>query len=216
MITPRSALKFDLFADASRKRKLDTNGDPLQVIAEHIDFAHLATLVDAFIERSDGHKGARPAYPTEVMVRILVLKRLYNLADEQMEYQLLDRMSYQRFCLLQNSMNVPDRNTVWRFSERIRADGATALFQAVAHSCTTTAVSPEVDRPLMRRWCKRPRQRMGSRPCPQLVFLIRRANSGYTPVLCNNASAHQRPKAFVNGVKSPKTKPWLLAAARAL
>ncbi len=82
MITPRSALKFDLFADASRKRKLDTNGDPLQVIAEHIDFAHLATLVDAFIERSDGHKGGRPAYPTEVMVRILVLKRLYNLAVE--------------------------------------------------------------------------------------------------------------------------------------
>ena len=116
MITPRSALKFDLFADASRKRKLDTNGDPLQVIAQHIDFAHLAALVEAFIERSDGRKGGRPPYPTEVMVRILVLKRLYNLSDEQMEYQLLDRMSYQRFCLLQNSMNVPDRNTIWRFA----------------------------------------------------------------------------------------------------
>ena len=35
-----------------------------------------------------------------VMVRILILKYLYNLSDEQMEYQLLDRMSYQRFCLL--------------------------------------------------------------------------------------------------------------------
>ena len=48
MTTPRSALKFDLFADASRKRKLDTNGDPLQVMAEHIDFAQLAALVEAF------------------------------------------------------------------------------------------------------------------------------------------------------------------------
>jgi IS5 family transposase len=27
-----------------------------------------------------------------------MLKRLYNLYDEQMEYQILDRMSYQRFC----------------------------------------------------------------------------------------------------------------------
>lgn len=26
------------------------------------------------------------------MVRVLVLKRLYNLSDEQMEYQVLDRM----------------------------------------------------------------------------------------------------------------------------
>ena len=97
MITPRSALKFDLFAEASRKRKIDEVGDPLQVIAKHIDFTALAHLVDAIIERSDGSKGGRPAYPTEVMVRVLVLKRLYNLSDEQMEYQLLDRGSYQRF-----------------------------------------------------------------------------------------------------------------------
>ena len=131
MITPRSALKFDLFAEASRKRKIDEVGDPLQVIAQHIDFTALATLVDAFIERSDGRKGGRPAYPTEVMVRVMVLKRLYNLSDEQMEYQLLDRMSYQRFCLLQDSMNVPDRNTIWRFGERMGVDGATALLQGV-------------------------------------------------------------------------------------
>lgn len=131
MITPRSALKFDLFADASRQHKRDEMGDPLQVIARHIDFAELARLVDALIERGDGRKGGRPAYPSEVMVRILVLKRLYNLSDEQMEYQLLDRTSYQRFCLLQDAMNVPDRNTIWRFGERLGVDGATALFQGV-------------------------------------------------------------------------------------
>jgi len=49
------------------------------------------------------------------MVRILVLKRLYNLSDEQMEYQLLDRMSYQRFCGLEDAMNIPDRTTIWTF-----------------------------------------------------------------------------------------------------
>ncbi|GKS97696.1 hypothetical protein AVAK2825_24195 [Acidovorax sp. SUPP2825] len=48
-----------------------------------------------------------------------------------MEYQLLDRMSYQRFCLLQDAMNIPDRNTLWRFAQRIGVDGATALFQGV-------------------------------------------------------------------------------------
>ena len=70
MITLRSALKFDLFAEASRK--IDANGDPLQVIALHIDFALFATLVDAFIQHSDARKGGRPVYPTEVMVRVLV------------------------------------------------------------------------------------------------------------------------------------------------
>lgn len=131
MITPRSALKFDLFAEASRQHKRDEVGDPLQAIARHIDFGELAGLVDALIERGDGRKGGRPAYPTEVMVRILVLKRLYNLSDEQMEYQLLDRASYQRFCLLQDAMNVPDRNTIWRFGERLGVEGVTALLQGV-------------------------------------------------------------------------------------
>lgn len=55
---------------------------------------------DGIVGRADARKGGRLAYPTEVMARVLVLKRLYNLPDEQMEYQLLDRMSYQCFCLL--------------------------------------------------------------------------------------------------------------------
>ncbi len=128
MIPARSALKFHLFAQAHKR---DALGDPLQVIARHIDFAELARLVDALTERGDGRKGGPPAYPTEVMVRILVLKRLYNLSHEQMEYQLPDRASYQRFCLLQDAMNVPDRNTIWRFGERLGVDGATVLFQGV-------------------------------------------------------------------------------------
>ncbi|CAI08929.1 putative transposase, fragment [Aromatoleum aromaticum EbN1] len=77
-------------------------------------------------------QGGRPPYPTETMVRILVLKRLYNLSDEQMEYQLLDRMSYKRFCGLANATNVPDRTTVWTFENRIGEAGAKALFDGVS------------------------------------------------------------------------------------
>ena len=127
----RSAIKFDLFADAARKHKIETLGDPLQVIAQHIDFAHLTQVIDELLPRGDAAKGGRPPYPTEVMVRILILKHLYNLSDEQMEYQLLDRMSYQRFCLLTDSANIPDRNTIWHYQQRLGVDGVTALFQAV-------------------------------------------------------------------------------------
>ncbi len=48
MPQPRSAVKFDLFAGDARKRKIESLGDPLQIIARHIDFAALAGLVDAF------------------------------------------------------------------------------------------------------------------------------------------------------------------------
>lgn len=128
---PRSAIKFDLFADAARKHKIETLGDPLQTIARHIDFDHLTQVIDQLLPRGDATKGGRPPYPTEVMVRILILKYLYKLSDEQAEYQLLDRMSYQRFCLLTDSANIPDRNIIWRYQQRLGADGAAALFQAL-------------------------------------------------------------------------------------
>ena len=103
----RSDLKLDLFADAARKQKIESLGDLLQVIARHIDFDHLTQVIDQLLPRGAARRGRRPAYPTAVMVRILILKCLYNLSDEQMEYQLLDRMSYQRFCLLADSVNDP-------------------------------------------------------------------------------------------------------------
>lgn len=128
----RSAIKTDLFADEHHRRKIDSLGDPLIEIESHIDFAALAAEVDQVAPRPVSTQGGRPPYPTETMVRILVLKRLYNLSDEQMEYQLLDRMSYKRFCGLANATNVPDRTTVWTFENRIGVSGAKALFDGVS------------------------------------------------------------------------------------
>jgi len=130
-IPSRSAVKPDLFADAAHQRKIESLGDPLQLIAQHIDFAHLTQTIDDLLPRGDTRRGGRPPYPTEVMVRILVLKHLYKLSDEQTEYQLLDRMSYRRFCLLQGSATIPDRNTIWLYQQRLGIDGVTALFQAM-------------------------------------------------------------------------------------
>ena len=129
---PRSAIKTDLFADDQHRKKIDSLGDPLAEIESYIDFAALAAEVDRIAPRPVSPQGGRPPYPTETMVRILVLKRLYNLSDEQMEYQLLDRMSYKRFCGLANATNVPDRTTVWTFENRIGEAGAKALFDGVS------------------------------------------------------------------------------------
>lgn len=127
----RTAIKTDLFADEHHRKKIDTLGDPLAEIESYIDFAALATEVDRVAPRPVSPQGGRPPYPTETMVRILVLKRLYNLSDEQMEYQLLDRMSYKRFCGLANAVNIPDRTTVWTFENRIGEAGAKVLFDGV-------------------------------------------------------------------------------------
>lgn len=128
----RSAIKTDLFADQQHKQALDKLGDPLTEIETCIDFAALAAEVDRIAPRPSSPQGGRPPFPTETMVRILVLKRLYNLSDEQMEYQLLDRMSYKRFCGLAQATNIPDRTTVWVFENRIGEAGAKAIFDGVS------------------------------------------------------------------------------------
>jgi len=127
----RSAIKNDPLAHERHRQKIDALGDPLSHIEAHIDFVALAAQVDRVAPRPVSPLGGRPPYPTETMVRILVLKHLYNLSDEQMEYQLLDRMSYKRFCGLIDSVNIPDRTTVWTFEKRIGEAGAQALLDAV-------------------------------------------------------------------------------------
>lgn len=67
------------------------------------------------------------------MVRVLVVQQLYNLSDEQMEFQLLDRLSFQRFVGLRQSSQAPDRTTIWTFKERlIKAGAAERIFEAVS------------------------------------------------------------------------------------
>ena len=127
----RSAIKNDLFAPQLREGQIDHLGDPLASIEACIDFQALARAVDEAAPREVSTKGGRPAYPTETLVRNLVLKRLNNLSDERMEFLLLDRLSYQRFCGLTQALNVPDRTTIWAFENRIGEAGATALFEGV-------------------------------------------------------------------------------------
>lgn len=116
----------------SKNPRIPTGTAPANaIITRHIDFVRLTQVIDELLPKGDAAKGGCPPYPTEVMVRILILKHLYNLGDEQMEYQLLDRISYQRFCLLTDSANVPDHNTIWHHQQRLGVDCVTARFQAV-------------------------------------------------------------------------------------
>jgi len=125
-------MKPNLFAAQEREAKLTKLGDALQVLERHVDFAALAGAVDEAAPRPGRERGGRPPFPTEVMVRILLIQQLFNLSDEQMEFQLLDRLSFQRFAGLRDSSQIPDRTTIWTFKERlIKAGASESVFEAV-------------------------------------------------------------------------------------
>ncbi len=62
-------------------------------------------------------------------LKILILQSLYNLSDEGLEFQILDRYSFSRFLGLHAASKVPDATTIWRFREDlIKAGVVDTLF----------------------------------------------------------------------------------------
>lgn len=55
-------------------------------------------------------------------VRILLIQELFNLSDEQVEFQLQDRLSFQRFSGLRHSSQIPDHVTIGNFRALLSTD----------------------------------------------------------------------------------------------
>lgn len=108
---------FDFF---ERGAVLTELGDPL------VDFSQLVHWEAFRVDLSRVHKkqrksnaGAKP-YDVVLLFKILVLQHLYALGDDQVEFQIRDRLTFQRFLGLQPQDLVPDAKTVWLFRERIK------------------------------------------------------------------------------------------------
>lgn len=116
-----------MFASDERERKLDRIGDPLAALEASVDFAVITRSVEALLPVVDYAKGGRPPFSVLLMVKLLVLKQLYNLSDDQVEYQALDRATFQRFLGLSSSSRIPDAKTFWTFQQTLLNVGAAAV-----------------------------------------------------------------------------------------
>jgi transposase, IS5 family len=91
----------------------------LAAIAAAIDWAPLAALAGRV---RPGEVG-RPPYRGLLMLKVLLLQRMYGLSDPQTEEALLDRVSFRRFCGLAPEDDSPDETTVLRFRNDAAAHG---------------------------------------------------------------------------------------------
>ena len=120
-----------LFSTDERLHRLEELGDPLQILSQHIDFEFFRPLLEAeLLGDYDASRGGRPRYDVVLMFKLLVLQRLYHLSDEALEYQVTDRLSFQRFLGLSFASRVPDAKTVWLFRDQLQRQGLVkALFE---------------------------------------------------------------------------------------
>jgi transposase, IS5 family len=115
----------------NRYAQLSKLRDPLERLSAVIDWE----LFRPIIERMDAkpRKSLAGRKPTDrvLMFKVLILQRLHNLADERLEFQIKDRLSFMRFLGLELAGNVPDARTVWAFREELKEHRLVdALFDA--------------------------------------------------------------------------------------
>jgi len=121
--------QMGIFNEEDRLKKLSELGDSLERL-NVIDWSVFQpVLVQAFHKERKSNAG-RPAYDYLMMFKILVLQRIYNISDDETEYQVNDRLSFMRFLGLTLGDKVPDAKTIWAFREALtRAEVAEELFE---------------------------------------------------------------------------------------
>ena len=106
------------FFDAEKRlAALSKKGDPLEAIAALVPWESFRADIEAVALTQDAEKKSRAG--RKAFDAILI----YNFSDEQIEYQVRDRMSFTRFLGLEFEDDIPDGTTLWLFREKLSQAG---------------------------------------------------------------------------------------------
>lgn len=114
--------QISLFAEENRLQKLSALGDCLERL-NVIDWESFRPTIGLALIREKNSKAGRPPYDSILLFKIIILQRLYNLSDDQTEFQINDRMSFMRFLGLGLDDKVPDAKTIWLFKDTLTKAG---------------------------------------------------------------------------------------------
>jgi len=103
----KDLIDFALKEKYNKVKKLRSN---LEEIKKLIDWKSIAEQ----LPDKESNMGRRP-YEKEFMIKILFLQSCYTISDEELEFQINDRLSFQQF--LNFPKTIPDYSTIWRFRD---------------------------------------------------------------------------------------------------
>ena len=109
---------LDAVMGFSRRRKVSKAVRTLSEIDALVDWRVLAEIVSV-LDRTQTGKGGRPPIGFEIKLKMMFLQYLFNLSDEELEDQLIDRLSFQQFVGLSYNEEIPDFTTIWKFKEAL-------------------------------------------------------------------------------------------------
>ena len=106
-----------------RYEKLQEKKRTLVMLDEIIPWDIFRGILEVINIKSRKTNAGRKAFDVILMFKMLVLQNLYNLSDEELEYQINDRLSFMKFLGLSIEDKIPDATTLWLFREKIKEKG---------------------------------------------------------------------------------------------
>jgi transposase, IS5 family len=148
------------FDESARLAILTKLSDSLVDLKRLVDFEIFRPQLDGVFKKPGKSPAGRKAYDVVFMFKILILQRLYNLSDEQIEFQINDRLSFQRFLGMRWGETVPDFTTVWYFREDLtKAEAIKPLFDKFTQQLEDQKVITKVGTIIDASFVEVPRQR---------------------------------------------------------
>jgi len=109
--------------EQQRVAKLQEKKPVLTRLAESIPWESFRPLLDKGYSQERKSNAGRKRIDPLILFKMLVLQQLFNLSDEEVEFQVNDRRSFEKFVSLGVMNDIPDATTVAFFRERLRKAG---------------------------------------------------------------------------------------------
>ena len=109
--------------EQQRVAKLQEKKPVLTRLAESIPWESFRLLLDKGYSQERKSNAGRKRIDPLILFKMLVLQQLFNLSDEELEFQVNDRRSFEEFVGLGVMNDIPDATTVAFFRERLRKAG---------------------------------------------------------------------------------------------
>lgn len=116
-------MQTGLFDWQTRFEQLDNGGDPLVKLNAVVNWETFRKSLENIRDKNRHSAAGRKPFDVLVMFKILILQSLYNLSDDQTEFQIRDRLSFMRFLGFSVGDTVPDAKTIWLFREQLTEAG---------------------------------------------------------------------------------------------
>jgi len=160
------------FDETDRLKELSELGDTLEKLNKYIQWENFRGILKRRFKKEAKGPGGRPPFDYVMMFKILILQKMYNMADDKTEYQIKERLSFQRFLGLQLCDTIPDAKTIWHFREELNnAKILDTIFYRFIEQLEQKGIITRSGSIVDAAFVDAPRQRNSKQPPPKVVAL---------------------------------------------